>query len=205
MSIRGKISLKDKIVTDAIYHLEFVAGKSLENDDYFNSNKAEYLFEEFRFFGGGAKKHFKHIKLETKLAYFKSEENPEGEESSDLREWYYGKVVLSAHVSKFAVKSQNRLFIKKEENYRDNALDLNNVLDLTWNNAWTLSLMSTYWNGDKEKDKEFYPSAQISYKHKHVKTSVFYGDLKGGKVCAGGVCRNLPDFTGAKFMLDFKF
>ncbi len=207
--VRGKVSFADNHLTGTTYHLEFVTGAPLDNDEYFNSNKATYRWEKYYYGGGGFKKSFPHLNIEGKVAYFKSENNPESEdkgESGDLREWYYGKLNLGGHIHKLSLKSQNRIFVKNEDNYRENAIDLNNILDITWDNTYTLSLMSTYWNGSLVEGKdEFFPAAQVSYRHRYVKASVFYGQMKGGKVCAGGVCRNLPDFEGLKFQLDFKF
>jgi thiol-disulfide isomerase/thioredoxin len=58
----------------------------------------------------------------------------------------------------------------------------------------------------EKKDKSYYQAFEVKYQFltdSFIK--LFYGEIKGGKKCLGGVCKNYPDFKGlkAEFVIGF--
>lgn len=87
----------------------------------------------------------------------------------------------------------------------------------TWNWASRLSVTGRYEHSDEplssgsglsrrtKDDPEFWSGEATVKAGTHVEVTIFYGRIKGGLVCSGGVCREVPPFDGARADLTLKF
>jgi len=63
-----------------------------------------------------------------------------------------------------------------------------------WDRQWKIESAADLWAGE------------VTYQPWDVLTfKLFYGEMPGGIVCSGGVCREIPDFDGWKFETVFRF
>ncbi len=64
--------------------------------------------------------------------------------------------------------------------------------------------MYNYGNDDPELRNHYY-SIGSSYRYKSSRIALAYGRQRGGLVCVGGVCRNVPESTGFSLSLNTSF
>ena len=62
---------------------------------------------------------------------------------------------------------------------------------------------SDMWNHGQSK--LHYYNAGLSYTIEHLRVSAGYGRYKAGFICSGGVCREIPAYTGATLTLTASF
>jgi hypothetical protein len=58
---------------------------------------------------------------------------------------------------------------------------------------------------DFEEEKVHYYSAGVSYTRSRTRLAVSYGRNRKGQVCSGGVCREMPEYTGGNISLTTSF
>jgi hypothetical protein len=67
-----------------------------------------------------------------------------------------------------------------------------------------VSDMYNYGNEDAKLRTHYYGIGN-SYRYKSTRVSLSYGRQRGGLVCVGGVCRNVPESTGVSLSLNTSF
>lgn len=67
---------------------------------------------------------------------------------------------------------------------------------------WSLFVSDMYNHG---KTKLHYYNAGVSYTKSRTRIQLSYGRNRAGVVCSGGVCRNIPAYTGANLMITTSF
>ena len=68
--------------------------------------------------------------------------------------------------------------------------------------SWSI-FVSDIWNhGDT---KNHYYSGGVAFTHSIVRAALSYGRNKAGYICSGGVCRYVPEYTGANLTVTVRF
>ena len=67
---------------------------------------------------------------------------------------------------------------------------------------WSIFVSDMYNHG---KTKTHYYNAGVSFTHSRTRVQLGYGRNRAGVVCSGGVCRNIPAYTGANLMITTSF
>lgn len=170
------------------------------------------------YIGGSVDRSWKQFSFKVKGGYHRKEDiiEPSSSIEAEVIEWGYINLLLGGSFKKQSLKSSSELYIKNDPGEEwENAVDFRQTLDWTINSRITFSLLLSYWNSSTVPDSEslratdpdeqnWYPGASISVHHKRMKFLVFGGQVRGGQVCTGGVCRELPDFSGVKLEFDLK-
>ena len=67
---------------------------------------------------------------------------------------------------------------------------------------WSIFVSDMYNHG---KTKTHYYNAGVSFTKSRTRIQIGYGRNRAGVVCSGGVCRNIPAYTGANLMITTSF
>ncbi len=73
---------------------------------------------------------------------------------------------------------------------------------------WSVFVSDMYNHGVSEgqpNHKVHYYNAGVSYSHSRTRIALSYGRNKAGYVCSGGVCRVMPEYTGANISITTSF
>ena len=68
--------------------------------------------------------------------------------------------------------------------------------------SWSIFVSDMYNHG---KTNLHYYNAGVSYTKSRTRVQLSYGRNRAGVVCSGGVCRNIPAYTGANLMITTSF
>jgi len=228
-AVRGKVTFKDANFTGLKLSAEIVKGDSNDSHEegiydwgekykiYFTN--AAYFSEDFYFIGGSIEKNFSNFFVFSKFFHYKSTytRSYDTDPADHSRKWYFAKVQGGGNIGKFSFKKSVDYYHKydiEEETF--NGHSLTNTLDLVWKNRYNVSVIVNYYDEGKKDSsddpfasktrpkKTFSPGISTGFKYKNFRTSMFFGKIKGGLTCTGGLCRYVPDFEGVKFELDYK-
>lgn len=80
------------------------------------------------------------------------------------------------------------------------------TVEYNWNTKFSFyaSDMYNYGNNDETKRNHYYNFGG-SFRKKSTRIALAYGRQRGGLVCVGGVCRNVPESTGVSLSLNTTF
>ncbi len=73
---------------------------------------------------------------------------------------------------------------------------------------WSVFVSDMYNHGASEGKPDYkvhYYNAGFSYSHSRTRIALSYGRNKAGYVCSGGVCRVMPEYTGANISITTSF
>ena len=76
------------------------------------------------------------------------------------------------------------------------------LLEVSFAPSWSIFASDMYNHGST---KMHYYNAGVSYSYKWVRVAAGYGRYRAGFICSGGVCRQLPAYTGANLTLTASF
>lgn len=76
------------------------------------------------------------------------------------------------------------------------------LLEVNFAPHWSV-FASDMWNHGSTK--LHYYNAGFSYSIRHLRVAAGYGRYKAGFICSGGVCREIPAYTGANLTLTASF
>ncbi len=76
------------------------------------------------------------------------------------------------------------------------------LLEVNFAPRWSLWASDMYNHGDT---KVHYYNAGVSYTKGRTRLAAGYGRYKDGYICSGGVCRIIPQYTGANFSITTSF
>ncbi len=76
------------------------------------------------------------------------------------------------------------------------------LLEVNFAPHWSVWVSDMYNHG---KTKTHYYNAGVSYTKGRTRLSAGYGRYKDGYICSGGVCRTIPQYTGANFSITTSF
>lgn len=73
---------------------------------------------------------------------------------------------------------------------------------------WSIFVSDMYNHGASAGQPDYgvhYYNAGVSYSHSRTRVALSYGRNKAGYVCSGGVCRVMPEYTGANISITTSF
>lgn len=76
------------------------------------------------------------------------------------------------------------------------------LLEVSFAPSWSIFASDMYNHGST---KMHYYNAGVSYSYKWVRVAAGYGRYRAGFICSGGVCRQIPAYTGANLTLTASF
>ena len=76
------------------------------------------------------------------------------------------------------------------------------LLEVSFAPSWSVYASDMYNHGGS---KMHYYNAGISYAYRWVRVAAAYGRYRAGFICSGGVCREVPAYTGASLTLTASF
>ena len=76
------------------------------------------------------------------------------------------------------------------------------LLEVSFAPSWSIFASDMYNHGSS---KMHYYNAGVSYAYKWVRVAAGYGRYRAGFICSGGVCREIPAYTGANITLTATF
>ena len=76
------------------------------------------------------------------------------------------------------------------------------LLEVSFAPSWSIFASDMYNHGST---KIHYYNAGVSYSYKWVRVAAGYGRYRAGFICSGGVCRQIPAYTGANLTLTASF
>ncbi len=65
--------------------------------------------------------------------------------------------------------------------------------------------VSDLYNYGAETNKEHFSNGGISFSYKSLRSAVSYGKTRAGIQCVGGICRIIPEYTGANISISYVF
>jgi hypothetical protein len=211
-AVGARISLNEKTYTGAMYHIDFVKGDSLGNEDSLPPSAGRfmsmYMNENFWYISGGGEKNWNNLSLKASAGYHGAKGNYiEVLGLRDNRDWIMANIHLGGNIGKFSTKLTNDYYLKDMRisgvQEHDKAHELRTALDLSWDKKFFATLKSTVWhNNHDDGSRSWFPGGSIGFKHHDLTFMIFGGFEKGGFTCDGGTCRYLPDFKGVKVELD---
>ena len=76
------------------------------------------------------------------------------------------------------------------------------LLEVSFAPSWSIFASDMYNHGST---KMHYYNAGVSYSYKWIRVAAGYGRYRAGFICSGGVCRQIPAYTGANLTLTASF
>ncbi len=117
--------------------------------------------------------------------------------------------IHNAFIADITYKLSRKNSLRAELQY----LDAQNTEDGDWMAAqfefnmapkWSLFVSDMYNHGNEEEKSHYY-SGGASFTHASFRTSLSYGRYREGIICSGGVCRNIPAYTGLNLSVTVNF
>ena len=115
-------------------------------------------------------------------------------------------VVVADLLYKWTPTLSTRMELQYLSAKEDNGDWMAGLLEFNLAPHWSVfaSDMWNHGNSDFSQRKHYY-NAGLSYTMEHLRVSAGYGRYKAGFICSGGVCREIPAYTGANFTLTASF
>jgi len=218
-AVGARVAFNDRTYTGGRYHIEFVKGDSLDNNEALPPSvggiMSVYRKEDFWYLSGGGERSWDNFSLKAGAGYHSAKGNVldsfDGEGNpvkiQDSRDWFIANLHTGGHIGKLSLKLSNDYYLKDMRlsgvHEHDNAHELRTALDVSWDKKVFATLKNTIWkNNHDDGSRTWYPGGAIGFKHHDLTFSVFGGFEKGGFTCDGGTCRYIPDFKGIKVELD---
>jgi hypothetical protein len=76
------------------------------------------------------------------------------------------------------------------------------LLEVSFAPSWSVFASDMYNHGSS---KMHYYNAGVSYAYQWLRVAAGYGRYRAGYICSGGVCRQIPAYTGANLTLTASF
>ena len=174
-------------------HANFSTYYSLEGSD---GTSSELLFRDFSF---DVEKQWTK-KFKTTLLYSMQEYN-KNHENNDV---YIGlsHIVVADLLYKFTSKFSTRMELQYLASKDDQKDWMAGLLEVNFAPHWSIFASDMYNHG---QSKLHYYNAGVSFAMNHLRVAAGYGRYKGGFICSGGVCREIPSYTGANLTLTASF
>ena len=174
-------------------HANFSTYYSLEGSD---GTSSELLFRDFSF---DVEKQWTK-KFKTTLLYSMQEYN-KNHENNDV---YIGlsHIVVADLLYKFTSKFSTRMELQYLASKDDQKDWMAGLLEVNFAPHWSIFASDMYNHG---QSKLHYYNAGVSFAMNHLRVAAGYGRYRAGFICSGGVCREIPSYTGANLTLTASF
>lgn len=138
-------------------------------------------------------------------------------ENEDLP--HYGKVHSTVAVADLSFKLNSRHTLRTEFQHewanQDSSIKVPDNKNGNWLSAlveytiaptWYFTVFDEYNYGNNDSDhKLHYINASVAYIHSATRIQIGYGRQRGGILCVGGVCRQVPAATGLSLSISSSF
>ena len=178
-------------------HANFSTYYSLNDDG--GTKGSEYLLRDFSF--DIEKQWTKNFK--TTLMYSFQDYNKEEKNYANAKA-YIGKshIVVADLLYKWNPKFSTRLELQylASKDYQKDWMAA--LLEVSFAPHWSVFASDMYNHGDSNLH---YYNAGLSYVYGKIRVAAGYGRYRAGFICSGGVCREIPAYTGANLTLTASF
>ena len=174
-------------------HANFSTYYSIKSE---NADKREMLFRDFSF---DVEKQWSK-KFKTTLLYSMQNYNKMSSES--------GKYIGLSHIFvadmlyKFTSKFSTRMELQYLASKNDRKDWMAGLVEVNLAPHWSIFASDMFNHGDTKKH---YYNAGVSFAMNHLRIAAGYGRYRAGFICSGGVCREIPQYTGANLTLTASF
>ena len=174
-------------------HANFSTYYSLKGTD---GTGSELLFRDFSF---DVEKQWTR-KFKTTLLYSMQEYNKVHENNGV----YIGlsHIVVADLLYKFTSKFSTRMELQYLASKDDQKDWMAGLIEVNLAPHWSIFASDMYNHGETKKH---YYNAGVSFAMNHLRIAAGYGRYKAGFICSGGVCREIPQYTGANLSLTASF
>ena len=112
--------------------------------------------------------------------------------------------------AEFTYNFQENKSIRFEGEHRWADTDFKNwiggTLELDINNKYSFYILDVYnYGNDEEKERNHYYNFGAAYRINSTRVGLSYGRQRGGLVCVGGVCREVPKSSGVGLTISTSF
>ena len=159
---------------------------------------SDFLFRDFSFdVEKQWTKKFKTILLYSLQDYNKEEKNSAGEVYVGL-----SHIVVADMLYKWTPTLSTRLELQylASKDYQKDWMAA--LLEVSFAPHWSVFASDMYNHGDTGLH---YYNAGVSYVFQNIRVAAGYGRYRAGFICSGGVCREIPAYTGANISLTASF
>ena len=174
-------------------HANFATYYSLKGTD---GTDSELLFRDFSFdIEKQWSKKFKSTLLYSMQNYNKYHEN---------NGVYIGlsHIVVADLLYKFSSKFSTRMELQYLASKDDQKDWMAGLIEVNFAPHWSIFASDMYNHGES---KLHYYNGGVSYAINHLRVAAGYGRYRAGFICSGGVCREIPAYTGANLPLTASF
>lgn len=133
------------------------------------------------------------------LLYSMQEYNPSHGQNKTT---WLSNIVVADLLYKWTSKFSTRMELQYLKTYEDQKDWMAALLEVNFAPHWSVWGSDMYNHGDT---KVHYYNAGVSYTKGRTRLALGYGRYKAGYICSGGVCRQIPAYTGANFTLTTSF
>jgi hypothetical protein len=139
-------------------------------------------------------------KFKTTLLYSMQNYNKTSVESGK----YIGlsHIVVADILYKFTSRFSTRMELQYLATKYDRKDWMAALLEVNLAPHWSIFASDMYNHGETKKH---YYNAGVSFAMNHLRIAAGYGRYKAGFICSGGVCREIPQYTGANLSLTASF
>jgi hypothetical protein len=174
-------------------HANFSTYYSLEGSD---GTASELLFRDFSF---DVEKQWTK-KFKTTVLYSMQEYNKVHENNGV----YIGlsHIVVADLLYKFTSKFSTRMELQYLSSKDDQKDWMAGLIEVNFAPHWSVFASDMYNHG---QSKLHYYNGGVSFAMNHLRIAAGYGRYRAGFICSGGVCREIPSYTGANLTLTASF
>ncbi len=133
------------------------------------------------------------------LLYSMQEYNPT---HGEYRTTWLSNIFVTDLLYKWTPSISTRLELQYLTTHEDNKDWMAALVEVNFAPRWSVWISDMYNHG---LTNEHYYNAGIAYTKSRTRISAGYGRYKEGMICSGGVCRKIPEYTGANFSITTSF
>lgn len=133
------------------------------------------------------------------LLYSLQEYNPD---YGEYRRTYLSNIAVADLLYKFTPTFSTRLELQYLKTFEDQKDWMAALFEVNFAPRWSVWVSDMYNHGSTGIH---YYNAGASYSKGRTRLAAGYGRYRKGMICSGGVCREIPAYTGANFTLTTSF
>ena len=115
---------------------------------------------------------------------------------------YLSNIIVADLLYKFTNSLSARMELQYLFTYEDQKDWMAALLEVNFAPHWSVYAADMYNHG---MTKKHYYNFGVSYAKGRTRLALGYGRYKDGYICSGGVCRSIPQYTGANFSITTSF
>ena len=115
---------------------------------------------------------------------------------------WLSNIIVADLLYKFNTKFSARMELQYLVTYEDKKDWMAGLLEVSFAPHWSI-YVSDMWNHGSTK--VHYYNGGVSYSKSRTRVALGYGRYRAGFICSGGVCRQIPAYTGANIAVTMSF